>query len=109
MDFKSLQKMVYETNKKNGWHDNEAEKTDSEYLINIVGEVGEAWESKRNKEPEVWTRENGKPEGMWAELGDVIMRIVDFAEASSIDLESIIIRKDAYNGTRGYRHGNKRY
>ena len=109
MDFKSLQKMVYETNKKNGWHDNEAEKTDSEYLINIVGEVSEAWESKRNREPEMWTRDNGKPEGMWNELADTVIRIMDFAEANGIDLENLIVRKDAYNGTRGYRHGNKRY
>ena len=109
MDFRSLQKMVYETNKANGWHDNEVEKTDSEYLLNINCEVAEAWESQRNKEPEIWTRENGKPEGMWAELGDVIMRIVDYAEEKDIDLEYLIIRKNEYNKSRGYRHGGKRY
>ena len=109
MEFKDLQKMVYETNKKNGWHDNEADKPASEYLINIVGEVSEAWESRRNRELDIWTRENGKPEGMWTELADTVIRIMDFAEAYSVDLENLIVRKDAYNKTRGYRHGNKRY
>lgn len=49
----------------------------------------------------------GKPEGVAAELADVLIRIFDFAGAYGVPLAEAVIRKHNYNLTRPYRHGGK--
>lgn len=49
-----------------------------------------------------------KPEGIAAELADLVIRIVDTCGAYDIDLADAIIVKMKYNQLRGYRHGNKK-
>ena len=50
-----------------------------------------------------------KPEGVPAELADVIIWIMDACEIMGVDLEAAIIHKLNYNRTRDYRHGNLPY
>ena len=50
---------------------------------------------------------NGKPEGIPAELADVVIRIMDMCEHYGIDLASAILEKHEFNKTRAYRHGGK--
>lgn len=49
-----------------------------------------------------------KPEGVGAELADVVIRIADMCGLYGIDLQARIEEKMEYNLTRPYRHGNKK-
>lgn len=49
-----------------------------------------------------------KPEGIPAELADVVIRVMDAAVHYGIDLEASIIEKMNYNKTRDFRHGGKK-
>lgn len=49
----------------------------------------------------------GKPEGITAELADVLIRVFDYAGAYGIPLGEAVIRKHFYNLSRPYRHGGK--
>ena len=83
-------------------------------LINISGEVSEAWEEYRanHKGNETYfetdKQGNQKPLGIPTELADVVIRCMDTAEALGIDLEAAIVLKHQYNATRAYRHGGKK-
>jgi len=48
-----------------------------------------------------------KPEGVAAELVDVLIRCFDMAGALGLDLDAAYNAKVAYNRTRPIRHGNK--
>lgn len=48
-----------------------------------------------------------KPEGVGAELADVIIRIFDLAEFLGIDMSAAIHTKMVYNKTRSHKHGGK--
>lgn len=50
-------------------------------------------------------REDGKPEGVPAELADIVIRVFDMAKAYGIDLADAIEEKMAYNMTRPHKHG----
>lgn len=49
----------------------------------------------------------GKPEGIPAELADVVIRILDYAGEYEIDLAGIIQQKIAYNASRAKMHGRR--
>lgn len=48
-----------------------------------------------------------KPEGVGSELADILIRLVDTADAFGVDLAAEYHRKMAYNRTRSYRHGGQ--
>jgi NTP pyrophosphatase (non-canonical NTP hydrolase) len=48
-----------------------------------------------------------KPDGLPAELADVVIRIGDLCGALGIDLEEAVQAKMTYNATRPQRHGGK--
>lgn len=76
-------------------------------LALITTEVAEAIEEVRAGRFREWSGENGKPEGLPAELADVVIRCFDLAEGLGIDLTGAIERKHAYNASRPARHGGK--
>lgn len=49
---------------------------------------------------------DGKPEGVFVELADAIIRILDLAGACGVDIEALVEEKHNYN-KRPFRHGNK--
>lgn len=48
-----------------------------------------------------------KPEGVPSELADVIIRVLDIADAYGIDIAAAVVEKLAHNRTRGLHHGGK--
>lgn len=79
-------------------------------LALIHSEISEALELVRDSSWDIKTIAlvEGKPEGVFVELADAIIRILDLAEHYEVDLEEIIELKMTYNESRPYRHGNKR-
>ena len=57
---------------------------------------------------EVYTGNNGKPEGIPIELADVIIRVLDYCGYAGIDIDAAISQKHEYNKSRPYRHGGKK-
>lgn len=77
-------------------------------LALIHTEVSEATELVRQVDfdpQRQWHRDDGKPEGLPSELADILLRVLETAEALGIDLQTALERKNAFNQTRPYRHG----
>lgn len=88
-----------------------------EKLALMHSELSEALEFYRNNNEgqgidDVWVIYNpiapDKPDGMWVELADCIIRIFDLAGAYEVDMETLVRLKHEYNKTRPYRHGGKK-
>lgn len=106
-----------------GWHDDhatvcggnvtfdldEARRKAAEKIALCHSELSEALECLRNNEPDFYTGENGKPEGVAPELADAVIRIFDLCGMLGLDLGSAIIDKMAHNATRPHRHGGKAF
>lgn len=76
-------------------------------LCLIHSEVSEALECVRKGEIYGFTGGAGKPEGLPAELADVVIRVLDLCGAMGIDLSSAVCEKMSYNDGRTHRHGGK--
>ena len=74
----------------------------------IVSEIAEATEAVQNNKLDYYV-ENGKPEGEAVELMDALIRILDYVGFKGWDAEKLIEEKLAYNASRPYRHGNKKF
>ena len=113
MKFSEIQKKVANTAKEHGFWDVDIDSNPASIdrkLMLIVGEITEAHEEwrKGNLTTYYQTTESGnKPEGFFPELADAVIRIMDLAEQLGVDLQPIILEKDAYNERRPYKHGKQ--
>lgn len=106
-----LQDEIYEINVANGWYDSERSFGDCIALLH--SEVSEAYEAYRVNGVDDMTdtsseRAVPKPEGVGSEFADIFIRLLDTSRRHNVDLLAEVRRKNAFNRTRGYRHGGKR-
>lgn len=62
---------------KGWWQDGIASRDMNEIIANYHAEVSEAWEEYRAGRMETWTNTDGKPEGFWVEIADLLIRVAD--------------------------------
>lgn len=107
VDLQYIIRESYKTAKSKGWHDEPVSLATT--IANIHGELSEAWEEYRKNSPEVYYQKDGKPEGILAELADVIIRIGDHigSTGQGEKFQDILLEKMEYNKGRSYRHGGK--
>lgn len=132
MDIKQFQKEIHENAVNHGWYDES--RTPAELLCLVHSEVSEALEEVRKgksmnqtyysgktesedeegiitttiKYSDIKTAQHHKPEGVPAELADIIIRVLDIAGYYGIDMEAAVLEKHEYNKTRPYKHGGKK-
>lgn len=105
------QKVIHAYAVEKGWWLPEKARSFGDHCALFASEVSEAYAEFRDGHAITEVYENpdkpGKWEGVPVELADVVIRILDFCEASGIDLQHYMLMKHQYNLTRPYRHGNK--
>ena len=131
--FRELQDQAHNTARGKGWWDpymttNSGVRMSADQLLSklmlIVTEVAEACEEVRDDQRVMrfengegvrytltsdWRelREGWKPEGLPAELADVVIRCLDLAGALGIDLDEAVRIKMEFNRHRKHRHGGR--
>ena len=101
--FNRAQGRVHDNAVSHGWWDEPRE--DGTLIALIMSEAAEALEALRNG--------NGPDEhcpqfsGAEVELADVVIRIMDMAEARGWNVAGAIVAKHEFNKTRPYKHGKK--
>lgn len=123
MDINQFAREVHENAVKHGWWDDNP--SFERILLMCHSEISEAVDEYRRGMPMMyvlqgfddgtkhmetdmtrWTPED-KPEGVAVEMGDCLIRILDWFAAQGLDVEAILTAKHAYNKGRSYRHGGK--
>lgn len=112
-----MSRIAHHQAKESGFHDYQETEIGfaARNCSNLHGEVSELWETHRRK---VATTPCDKTDRMLElqlpvltceeeEIADIVIRVLDYAEARKIDLGRVVAIKHTFNGTRTYRHGDK--
>lgn len=93
-----------------GWHSaGDSEEQIIERFCNLVHcEVSELYEAYRKDELRAHCGKTCGLNCLEEEMADIVIRVFDVARRLNVDIEQSIVKKQAYNRTRSYRHGDKK-
>lgn len=103
--FKATAKLVHDIAKDKGWWDKP--RADGEIIALIHAELSEALEGLRAGNPK--SEHIPKFSSLEEELADVVIRVMDMAEARKCRLAEAIISKICFNVLRPKMHGGKKF
>ncbi len=110
MNIFEMQQRAWQNSENHGFHEGDnGDACVPTKLMLIVAETAEALEEHRAGKPLSYEGLGGKPEGIAAELADIIIRVGDLSAILGINLEAAVESKMIYNEGRPYKHGGKRY
>lgn len=104
-EWDKLQNEAYETAKKSGFH--EGERNLAEMIALMHSELSEALEALRVGNPT--SEKLPSRSHVEEEFADVVIRIMNMAAYCKYDIASAILDKMAYNKTRPFKHGGKKF
>lgn len=104
LNFNELGVIIYQNAKDKGFYDSPT--SVGERIALIHSELSEALEADRK---DLMDDKLPGRTGVEVELADAIIRILDFGAWKNLDLHGAVLEKMAYNKTRPYRHGGKKY
>lgn len=107
--FAELSECAYRVAQSRGWDDSQLSFGDQ--IAELHGELSEALDAhRRGGFADSYSPGEGgasKPEGVRAELADVLIRLAHVSYSRNFDLGEKVLEKLAYNATRSFRHGGK--
>jgi NTP pyrophosphatase (non-canonical NTP hydrolase) len=82
-----------------------ASRNDGEMIALMHSELSEALEGYRHGNPP--SDHISEFSALEEEMADVVIRVMDYAQARNLNVAMAIIRKLEFNAGRGYKHGGK--
>lgn len=95
---------IYATGKASGFYDGDF--NHGEKIALMHSELSEALEGLRKDLMDDHLPHRKMVE---CEMADTIIRIMNYCTHTGLDVASAVIEKNAYNRTRGHKHGNKKF
>lgn len=104
--WKWVTKDINRTNRLKGWINPGIERHDGELIALIHSEISECLEYLRHGNPR---SDHIDTSGAEEELADAIIRIMDMSYTRGFNIPKALFLKLAFNKTRKYRHGGKKF